>query len=243
MKIVEPSALLREAAEALRPIRDDVVVVGAMAVDVALQGKEAAVAQTRDVDLVVGAEDVNDVVGHLERADLRPSTIEHEKGFTWVRDDLKVQLIQGFHPFPKGAARGLPANPAMATAGKLPHREKIAFVESPKQAELWVATPACVVALKQHAFGRSRHDGKVVQRDYYDAFLLLEYASEEVLDTYNAADAAVKERVRLAVATLAVEGDEIQLAGREMVELGAAENQRDAEAEILLGARAFGERL
>lgn len=82
MKVVNPSPLLREAAEALRKVRSEVVVVGAAAVEVALHGVPAAINPTRDVDLVVHTDDVDDVVRRLEAADLVPSVLDHEKGFT-----------------------------------------------------------------------------------------------------------------------------------------------------------------
>lgn len=39
---------MREAAEVLAPVRDDVVVIGAIAVQIALDGHSAALTPTRD---------------------------------------------------------------------------------------------------------------------------------------------------------------------------------------------------
>ena len=45
MKIVAPTRLLAEAADVLEPVRDDVVVAGAAALEVALAGVSDALAQ------------------------------------------------------------------------------------------------------------------------------------------------------------------------------------------------------
>jgi hypothetical protein len=49
VKIVQADDLMREAAEVLAPVRDDIVVIGAVAVQVALDGYDAALTPTRDV--------------------------------------------------------------------------------------------------------------------------------------------------------------------------------------------------
>lgn len=245
MKVVDPSDLLREAAEALAGVRDDVVIVGAVAIEVALHGAPAAITPTRDVDLVVDAPNVEKVVKQLEAARLTPSELDFEKGFTWVRDDLKVQLIRGFHPFPQGRSAGLPVNPAADAARSSAHREEVAFAAEPKVARLWVANAACLVALKRNAFGRTRPpDNEVVRRDFHDVYLLVDQVPDQVLASYGVADGGVRQGVREAVALLCdARGDPLQLAAAEMVGLGEARNQRDAETEILLSMRAFDERL
>ncbi|HET7484860.1 MAG TPA: hypothetical protein VFJ64_05720 [Solirubrobacterales bacterium] len=245
MKVVDPSPLLREAAEVLREVRNEVVVVGATAVEVALHGVPAAINPTRDVDLVVHTDDVDDVVRRLEAADLAPSVLDHERGFTWVRNDLKVQLIRGFHPFARGASASLPSNPTADTARSDGHREQVAFVSDPLDGQLWVATAACLIALKQSAFGRTRAlDDEVIKRDFHDVYLLLDHVPDEVFRSYGAADGHVRKRVRRATELLADrDGEPVRFAAEEMVKLGEAPNQRDAEAEILIAARAFSERL
>jgi hypothetical protein len=241
VKVVEPSDLLRDAARALRAVQNDVVVVGAAAIEVALHGVPAAITPTRDVDVVVDTVDVDTVVRQLEAARLVPSELDYEKGFTWVRDDLKVQLIRGFHPFPQGASTGLPVNPAADVARRIAHREEVAFVERPETAWLWVATAACLIALKLNAFGRTKPpDNEVVRRDFHDVYLLVDHVPDQVLASYRAADGGVRLAVRDAVWRLCDErGDPLRLAAEEMVRLGEARNQRDAEAEILLAMRAL----
>lgn len=245
MKVVEPSDLLCEAADVLGAVKDDVVVVGAAAIEVALHGATAAITPTRDVDAVVGTESVDVVVGQLEAAELQPSTLDYEKGFTWVRGDLKVQLIRGFHPFPKGASVGLPVNPVADAARRSAHREAVAFAPRPDEPRLWVASPACLVALKRSAFGRMKPPGNdVVRRDFHDVYLLVRNVPDQVLASFGLADGAVRQGVRSAVAMLCDEGgDPLRLAAEEMVDLDEARNQRDAEAEILLAMREFAERL
>jgi hypothetical protein len=244
VKVVDPKPMLWDAAAALEPVKNDIVVVGAAAVDVALHGRPAAITPTRDVDVVVDKDNVERIVSRLEEAELRPSEIDYEAGFTWVRDDLKVQLIRGFHPFPKGASRGLPQNDVADAARMVAHREEVSFAGDPERARLWVATPACLLALKQRAFGRTRAStDEIVKRDYYDAFLLIAQIPDELLAAYGIANGHVRERVRKAVSVLAADGTEVRLAGEEMVELRDAGNQRDAEAEIRLAAQSFAENL
>lgn len=245
MKVVEPSNLLREAARALRPVQDEVVVVGAAAIEVALHGVPALITPTRDVDVVVDTVAVDTVVRQLEAAALVPSQVDYERGFTWVRDDLKVQLIRGYHPFPQGASTGLPVNPTADAARNLANREEVAFVRYPETAQLWVATPACLIALKLNAFGRTRPpDNEVVRRDFHDVYLLVDHVPDQVLASYGTADGGIRQGVRDAVWRLCDrDGDPLRFAASEMVRLGEAHNQRDAEAEVLLAARAFSERL
>jgi hypothetical protein len=74
VKIVAPSAPLAEAAHVIGPIRDEVVVIGAAALDVALADAQGvAITPTRDVDVVVPADRATEVVSHLEAADLAPA--------------------------------------------------------------------------------------------------------------------------------------------------------------------------
>lgn len=245
MKVVDPSDLLREAAEALAGVEGDVVIVGAAAIEVALHGAPAAITPTRDVDVVVDAPDVEKVVEQLESAKLMPSELDFEKGFTWIRDDLKVQLIRGFHPFPQGRSVGLPVNPVAATARSGAHREEVAFGAEPEIARLWVANAACLIALKRNAFGRTKPpDNEVVRRDFHDVYLLVDQVPDQVLASHGVADGGVRQGVREAVALLCdARGDPLRLAAAEMASLEEARSQRDAEAEILLSMRAFGKRL
>ncbi len=190
MNVVEPSDLLREAARALRPVQNEVVVVGAAAIEVALHGVPALITPTRDVDVVV-------------------DTVDSD------------------------AARNL-AN-----------REEVAFVRYPETRQLWVASPACLIALKLNAFGRTRPpDNEVVRRDFHDVYLLVDHVPDQVLASYGTADGGIRRGVRDAVGRLLDrDGDPLRFAASEMVRLGEAHNQRDAEAEIFLVARAFAERL
>lgn len=116
MKVVSPTRLLAEAADVLGPIRDYAVVIGATALEVALSdARSAVITPTRDVDVVVPADRAREVVDHLEASGLRRSDVAHERAFTWVRGELKVQLVRSFHPFPKPPATSLPSNPACAS--------------------------------------------------------------------------------------------------------------------------------
>jgi hypothetical protein len=75
VKVVTPTGLLAEAADVLGPVRDEVVVIGAAALEVALaDSPSVTITPTRDVDVVVTVEHAAHVVSHLESAGLRPTT-------------------------------------------------------------------------------------------------------------------------------------------------------------------------
>lgn len=255
MKVIAPSPLIREAAEVLSPFVDDVVVVGAAALEVALATTPATASATRDLDLVVvtPTRDVDavvpvsmarDIVAHLEAHELSRSEIEHERAFTWVRGDLKVQLVRTFHPFPRPPADGLPANPVFGMATKPVHQVIVAFAGSPTVPRLTCANGACVLALKEAAFGRTRagEDG-VVERDYHDAFLLMTAGSAAVLGELNEAESEVRRRVERAATLLAGDGEETAAAGRQMFRMDQAASQRLAEAAVRRGAARFAQEL
>jgi hypothetical protein len=123
VKVLTPTRLLAEAADVLADVRDDVVVVGAAALEVALAEQSSAViTPTRDIDVVVSVAHVAEVVARLEAGDLHRSDVDHERGFTWIRGDLKVQLVRSFHPVPKGPAKALPANPVSGMVANPVHR-------------------------------------------------------------------------------------------------------------------------
>jgi hypothetical protein len=63
---------------------------------------------TRDVDAGVANEAVERVVAHLQSKDERGSEEAHERSFTWVNDELKIQLLRKFEPFPRGPREGFP---------------------------------------------------------------------------------------------------------------------------------------
>jgi hypothetical protein len=191
VRVVKPTSLLREGAEILEPIRDDVVVIGALAVQVALDGHDVALSPTRDIDAGTAIESVDLIVAHLEEQGLRRSEISHEKAFTWVKDDVKVQLIRPFHPFPKDAAKGLPQNNLVAEL--VNHRWLVAFEEEVTRGCFWAARPAALVALKENAFGRTRPDGTPVDRDFSDVALLLDRLGKQIADEAATAPRCVDE--------------------------------------------------
>ena len=85
VKVVRPTPLLLEAAEVLADVRDDVVVIGAVAVQAHLADCEVALTPTRDVDAGIATDAVEHVVAHLEDRGLRRSDLPHERPFTWSR--------------------------------------------------------------------------------------------------------------------------------------------------------------
>ncbi len=245
VKVVTPTRLLAEAADVLGAVRDDVVVIGAAALEVALADTPSvAITPTRDVDLVVSVDRAADVVSHLEAADLRPSDVSYERGFTWVRGDLKVQLVRTFHPFPKPPAKALPENPAVGMAARAVHQVAVAFADDPAAPRLRCANAACLLALKQAAFGRTRPpDHTPVERDFHDAYLLISAALDAVVAELKLADHEVRRRAIDAISQLAA-GDEVTVAAaRQMVRLRTAESQRAAEAAVRRAAVRIQQRL
>lgn len=250
MKVITPTRLLAEAADVLADVRDDLVVVGAAAIEVALASDTrvevtatrdldvVVITPTRDIDAVVPIDRAALVVSKLESAGLRRSEVDHECAFTWVRGDLKVQLVRTFHPFPKPPARGLPANPVFGMAMNPMHQITIAFADAPDQPRLHCANTACLVALKQAAFGRTRaSDNSPVERDYHDAYLLLSGGIDELCANFERADHEVRVRV-IDAATQLMTGEVATIAtARQMVRLGDAESQRAAEAIVRRSAR------
>jgi hypothetical protein len=234
VRIVTSSRLLTETAQILDPIRDEVVVIGALAVQIALDGHDVALTPTLDIDAGTATEEVAQVVAHLEEQGLRRSKEDHERAFTWVKDDVKVQLIRPFHPFPKGAAAKLPTNNLVA---ELKHnRWLIGFEEEPERGRFWATRPAMLVALKEAAFGRTRPNGEPVDRDFSDAALLLDGLGDLILQEVATAT-QMRLRVQRAAERLNEEATATTAAARELVATGQEENQRAAEAVVLRASR------
>lgn len=234
MKVIEPGPLLAEAAEVLGAVREHVVVVGAAAIEVALaDAVEHAITPTRDVDIVVPTDRAASVVAEIEAAGLRRSDVAYERAFTWVRDDLKVQLVRTFHPFPKPPADALPANPVFGMAAEPEHQTEVAFTDAPDRLQLRCANAACLIALKHAAFGRTRKpDDAPVERDFHDVHLLLSGAQDSVAAQFAIAGHEVRTRVIDAVGQLAGGGPATVAAARQMVRLGTADTHQAAETEI-----------
>jgi hypothetical protein len=226
---------MREAASVLAPVREDIVVIGAIAVQIALEGQEAALTPTRDVDGAVKTEAVDRVVAQLQAARLEPSKLPHEREFTWVKGQLKVQLLRPFHPFPKGAAKGLPINNLIPELDR--YRELVAFEDSLETPRFWTATAAALVGLKESAFGRKRYDGAMVDRDFSDVVLLLDRVGDEIAAEVRDA-APMRGRVRTAAERLLDDENASAAAARELVKTGEHETQRAGE----LAARRTAER-
>jgi hypothetical protein len=185
VRVVTPTTLLLEAAEVLDGIRNEIVVIGAVAVQVALDGHEVVLTPTRDVDAGVATDDVKRVIAHLEERGLRASELPHERSSTWVKDALKVQLLRPFHPFPKGPARGLPVNNMVSELAE--HRVMVAFDSDPGSGASGHRAPAALVGLKEAAFGRTRFSGEPVDRDFSDVASLLARLGKEIAAEISAA--------------------------------------------------------
>jgi hypothetical protein len=234
VRVVAPNRLLAETARILEPIRDEVVVIGALAVQIALDGHNVALTPTLDIDAGAATEGVSQVVTHLEEQGLRRGEEAHERAFTWVKDDVKVQLIRPFHPFPKGVAAKLPTNNLVAELEG--NRWLVSFEEEPARGRFWTARPAILVALKEAAFGRTRPDGAPVDRDFSDAALLLDRLGDLVLEEVATAP-QMRLRIRRAAERLSEEGTATAAAARELAATGQEESQRVGEATVLRASR------
>jgi hypothetical protein len=235
---------MREAADVLEPVQDDVVVFGAVAVEVALADAEISVSPTRDIDLVVETDTANAIIEHLESAGMRRSEIPHEASFTWVRDDLKVQLVRPFHPFPKGAAKRLPAQPSATVTRDPAHRDEVSFADDPNRLRFLCVNTACVIALKRQAFGRTRAgEDAPVDRDYCDVYLTLRQVPEAVLDDFARAGRTVRIWLEEAVDLLAEDSEAQSRAAAEAVRTDRAISTRSALADVQRVATRFRRQL
>ena len=266
MKIIEPTPLVADAAKVIAPFWQHVVVIGAAALQIVLaddQGEReetltpaglhagaqathddlAMVTPTRDVDLAVDTELAAEIVAQLEEAGLAPSGEPGETGFTWVRDDLKIQLVRSFHPFPDRVAKRLPANPVMSLLNEEAHRIIVAFEDKPEVPRLQSANAAALIALKQAAFGRTRHDGAPVERDFHDAYLVVAARPDDLERTYRAADYHVRSRVDTALGLLAEGGDATRAAAHQHVLVTGAGDLSEHALSIRRAATFFKRRL
>jgi hypothetical protein len=175
VKVITPTPLVAEAADVLAGFRDLVVVVGAAAIEVALSGTDVAITPTRDVDVVVPVAAAAAIVTALEADGLRRSDVPHERAFTWVRGDLKVQLVRTFHPFPSEIAKALPQNPVFGMAGEPTSQVEVAFASEPARLQLRCANrrvasrrprdPRAGPSSDRHAGRRWRRDRGGSSRD------------------------------------------------------------------------------
>jgi len=227
VRVIEPSDLLRRAAGVLAPIRDDVVLIGALAVQVALDGHGVPLTPTHDADVGSSTEQANDVIARLEDAGLERSDLPHERSFTWVAPGIKVQVVRPYHPFAKGASARLPVNNLIAELET--NRWLVAFEEEPEHGLLWAARPAALVALKENAFGRTRFGGEKVDRDFSDAALLLDRLGGEIAEEVTAGG-QIRTRVAAAAHCLTEDPQAAAAAARELVAMREVDSQRAGEA-------------
>lgn len=238
MKVVDPSRLAAEAADLLRPFRDEVVVIGAVAVEIAVAEAQPLLTPTRDVDVVVPVPRADDVIAALEAAEFDRSDVEYERGFTWERGDIKVQLVRPFHPFPSPAAKRLPQNPVFAMAQEPDHQLLVSFAENPREMRLRCAAPLGLLALKEAAFGRSRGGtDAIVERDFHDAYLLAAHCREQIVDGFMRGSYEVRQRALRALTRLAEDDTALEAAANQAVLLGESATIREAETAITRAAR------
>ncbi len=141
--------------------------------------------------------------------------------------------MRTFHPFPPPLAKPLPQNNVFGMASVATHQVEVAFEDAPEELRLRCANAASLLALKQAAFGRTRAGGTTpVDRDYHDAFLLIDAARENVRAELAIAGHEVRQRAHTAVDELASGDAGTAAAARELVNLGSADTQRQAETTV-----------
>jgi hypothetical protein len=247
VKVVHPTELMREAATVLEPVRDDVVIIGAVAIQIALSGhdttltatRDIPLTPTRDVDAGVKTAAVDRVVGQLEDSGLIRSDIAHERSFTWVRGELKVQLLRPFDPFPKGPAKGLPVSNIIPELDR--YRVGVAFDDTPDILRFWAASAVALIGLKEAAFGRMGPGGETVDRDFSDATMLFEQLVDEITEQLDGPSQMRRRAVRAAERLLTDEACEA--AARELVKTGEQDTQRSAELAVRRAAQTFLRRI
>jgi hypothetical protein len=129
-------------------------------------------------------------------------------------------------------------------AAKDVHQLLVAFADDPAAPRLRCANAACLLALKQAAFGRTRPpDETPVERDFHDAYLLISAAADAVVAELGLAEPEVRRRAAEAISQLS-SGDEVTVAAaRQMMRLRTAESQRAAEAAVRRAAVRIQQRL
>jgi len=192
----------------------------------------AIVTPTRDVDLAVETAQAEAVIVALEGAGLAQSAEPHEQGFTWVRGDLKIQLMRPFHPFPPARVAPLPTNDVSKELREDVHRDVIAFADDPTTLRLQSASAAALVALKEAAFGRTRPDNQPVERDYHDVYLVIRERSDDVERSYRPASFHIRSRVDRALTILAEDGEATQAAARQEMLITGRGNPREIAENI-----------
>jgi hypothetical protein len=118
------------------------------------------------------------------------------------------------------------------------HRVMVAFAEEPGQARFWAASPAGLIGLKEAAFGRRRHSGEPVDRDFSDVALLIDRLADEIVDEIRS-PSTMRSRVIRAARRLWSE----DAAARELARIGACDTEREAGLAVQRACRTFLQRL
>jgi hypothetical protein len=130
----------------------------------------------------------------------------------------------------------LPVQPALNIASD--HNLDVAFIEQPSRRGLRCVTAGALVVLKRAAFGRVRHDGTPIDRDYHDVVALLGGAREDLLGEVAAGDYTIRTTLRAVCEQLDTDDTARAAAARERARLGLSPNQRTAE--LAVGRTAHG---
>jgi hypothetical protein len=232
VKEISPTPMMVEAAAAIAPVNEQVTAIGAVAVQNALSGVANVIAPTSDVDLVLPGgtsvtHNLRQVIHALESADYRPSAEAGEAGFTWQAEDSKIQLVTGFAPFRKGALAAIPAQSGIEDF--LVARTPVVFNDQPDVIQLYSANATALLGLKHRAFGRNDRRGRPIERDFADAHLLMQFATEEIARSFRQVPNVVRIECRRAIAEFAEPTDDgARRAALELERMGLADNVEEA---------------
>lgn len=100
-----------------------------------------------------------------------------------------------------------------------------------------------MLALKGHAFGRTRPNGGLVERDYHDAYLLIGYVGEEIAAEFNGTDdGQLRGLIRKALDDL---GEDVarEAVRNQVTRLQAGVSAREADARLTRAIMTFSRRL
>lgn len=136
-------------------------------------------------------------------------------------------------PVSEAAGEGAAGQPCLRQVANPTHQITIAFSAAPDEPRLHCANTACLLALKQAAFGHTRPpDNLAVERDYHDAYLLISAIPDALRVDFAQAERDVRTRAIDATEQLAAGEEATVAAARQMVRLRVARSQRSAEATV-----------
>jgi hypothetical protein len=113
----------------------------------------------------------------------------------------------------------------------------VAFEDTPDILRFWAASAVALIGPKGAAFGRTRHGGEPVDRDFSDVTKLFEQLMGEITEQLRNPSPMRGRAVRAAERLLTDEACEA--AARELVKTGEQDTKRGAELAVRRAAQTF----